>query len=171
MSDRIGEALAPLTAALLRRTEREAEQTRERAGRQAAQTVAEAEEGARAVLADARARGEREADTEAAAERVATTRRVRTIELTARREILEDFRRRARTAVTGLREDPCYPALLKSLGRMARRRGGGDLVLAEHPEGGVVGEAPGRRVDASLPALAERAVDAAQGEAERSWLS
>ena len=45
----------------------------------------------------------------------------------------------------------------------------GSAEVTEHSEGGVVARAPGRRVDLSLPALADRALDRLGGEVRALW--
>ena len=88
----------------------------------------------------------------------------------ARREAVEELRRRARDKARDLRADPCYPALLRHLSQDVRRAAGDDLTVEEHPDGGVVARGPGRRVEATLPVLADRVIDALGGEVERLWL-
>jgi hypothetical protein len=39
----------------------------------------------------------------------------------------------------------------------------------EHPDGGVTGEAAGRRVDCTVDALVERALDLCAGRVEELW--
>ncbi|MFB9839413.1 hypothetical protein, partial [Actinoallomurus acaciae] len=63
------------------------------------------------------------------------------------------------------------PAVTERLRRTAAdRTGPGARVLAA-PDGGVIAVAPGRRVDCSVSALAEHAVDLLGAEVERLWAS
>ncbi|MEU8193470.1 V-type ATP synthase subunit E family protein [Microbispora amethystogenes] len=163
------DALGPVTEALLRQARLDADAVAGAAEREAARTVAEARREASAVIADATRQGEAEAEAHAAAARARARREARGRELAARREVLADLRGRVAAAVRALRDDPCYPRLVEHLGELAREAGGADLVVREHPDGGVVAEGPGRRVDCSLTALAERAVDALGAEVERLW--
>ncbi|ETK32837.1 V-type ATP synthase subunit E [Microbispora sp. ATCC PTA-5024] len=165
----IRNALAPVADALLRQARREADEILAEAGRDAARTIDAARLTAQEMIADARAHGLAEARAQAAAVRARARRQARGVELAARREALEELRGRALTAVRGLRDDPCYPRLVKRLGELARESGGDDLVVREHPDGGVVAEGRGRRVDCSLDALAARAVDRLGAEVERLW--
>ncbi|MFD8530005.1 V-type ATP synthase subunit E family protein [Streptosporangium canum] len=163
------EALAPVVDALLRRARADAETIITTAEDEAAEMIAAARWEAQAVLAEARASGAAQARAYAAMEHARAQRRARRVELAAQREVLEELRGRAVTAVRSLRDDPCYPRLLERLGELARQAGGGDLVVSEHSDGGVVAEGRGRRVDCTLDALAGRAVDALGGEVERLW--
>ena len=52
---------------------------------------------------------------------------------------------------------------------IARAELGAAAVVREHPDGGVVAQAPGRRVDLRLATLAERAVDTLGPEVEPLW--
>ena len=60
-------------------------------------------------------------------------------------------------------------ALLDALRARVRAELGPDATVREHPDGGLVAEAPGRRLDLSLPALADDAVDALGGAAAALW--
>ena len=68
-----------------------------------------------------------------------------------------------------LRRTDDYAALRERLERLARALLGPDAEVTGHPEGGVVARAPGRRVDLSLPALADRALDRLGGEVRALW--
>lgn len=163
------DTLAPVADALLERARRDVDAITAAADREAAEIVAAARRKAHETITEARARGAAEARAYSSAVRARTRRQARGIELAARREVVEELRRRAAAAVGDLREDPCYPALLRRLAGLIRDSGGDDLVVREHPGGGLVGEGRGRRVDCSLGALAGRAVDAHQPEMERLW--
>ncbi|WP_346113884.1 hypothetical protein, partial [Nonomuraea maheshkhaliensis] len=100
------------------------------------------------------------------ADRVEGRREARRLVLSARRDALEELRSRAGSAVRDLRGDR---ALLHRLRDLVRDRLGAGATVTEHPDGGIVGQAPGRRVDAGLPALAARAIDELGAEVERLW--
>ena len=89
--------------------------------------------------------------------------------LRAQHETYAALHRQARVRVCALSADPSYPALFERLCERARAELGADAVLREHPDGGVVAEVPGRRLDLSLPALADRAVDDLGSEVTRLW--
>ncbi|WP_433213304.1 hypothetical protein [Microtetraspora malaysiensis] len=165
----ITDALAPVSTTLLRRARLDADALLDAAGDDAARTLAAARRTAQDMIDEARESGTAEARARADAVRVRAGRHARGIELAARREVLLELRRRAVAAVLALRDDPCYPRLVERLRELARESGGADLIVREHPDGGVVGEGRGLRVDCSLGALAGRAVDALGAEAERLW--
>ncbi|WP_326646298.1 hypothetical protein OG884_16840 [Streptosporangium sp. NBC_01755] len=167
----VEQALAPLEAELLRRAGEQAARTTARARDEAASVMAAARREAEAVLAEAGAQGLAEHAAYAATVRADVGRRRRRVVLAAQCEMLEEFRRRAREEAKDLRHAPCYPALLRHLSETVRRRGGDDLVIDEHPDGGVVAHGPGRRLDATLPALADRMIDTLAGEVQCLWLS
>ena len=70
--------------------------------------------------------------------------------LRAEREAYEDLHRAARTAACALRDAPDYADLHELLVRAVRGRLGRDAAVADSPDGGVIGTAPGRRLDFSL---------------------
>ncbi|MGW2635202.1 hypothetical protein ACWC2K_38750, partial [Streptomyces chattanoogensis] len=124
---------------------------------------------AQAIVEDARRQGEAAGTV---AGRTALTRARRTArarELTVRREAYEELRLRATERVRALRHTADYASLLDRLGQRARRLLGPDAVVTEHPDGGVVAHASGRRVDCTLDALAARALDRIGTKAETLW--
>ncbi|HEY6749358.1 MAG TPA: hypothetical protein VI357_27040 [Mycobacteriales bacterium] len=166
--DAVDVALAPVRAALIASAEADAAAllaTADGAGG----AVAEARERAAELVARARAEGAANAAAVLAADRARAHRDGRRIVLAAQREAYEQLRRQARAAVTALRADPGYDRLRARLvGRVEAVLGPGATIV-EHPGGGVVGSVPGRRCDLSLPAIADRAVDALGPEVERLW--
>ena len=123
------------------------------------------------VLARARAQGEAEgraaAVRDVAQARVLARMRVQA----ARRESYEELRRRARARVLALRDEPGYPALLDRLAAAARVALGPGAQLETDPagEGGVRAQAGTRRVDLTLPALADRCLNDHGAAAARLW--
>ncbi|MCK2218318.1 hypothetical protein MF672_031675 [Actinomadura sp. ATCC 31491] len=162
----VTEAIAPLRAELLRAARQEAAQVRSRTEEQAAGRVAAARREAGELLAAARAEGLAQAAAEDKAERVKAEREARRLVLAAQGDALEELRSRAAAAARVLRDDQ---ALLQRLRRLVRDRLGEDGTVREHPDGGFVGQAPGRRVDAGLPTLAGQAIDELGAEVERLW--
>ncbi|WP_240777790.1 V-type ATP synthase subunit E family protein [Nonomuraea basaltis] len=163
----MAQAIAPLAAELLRAARQEAGQVRARANDEATTFTSTAQEQAEELVATAHAEGVAEAGDQARAEQIRMEREARRLVLAAQRGALSEFRRRARQAARELRNDP---ALLARLRDLVRNRVGPDALVIEHPDGGIVGEAPGRRVDAGLAALADRAIDGLGAEVERLWL-
>jgi hypothetical protein len=159
-------ALAPVRDALLARARADAAAALADADTDAAAVLAEAREQAAALLREAREQGEREAAALRTREHARAGREARTVVLGAQRAALEELRRRGRAAARALGEDP---ALLDRLRARLLADLGPDAVVRDHPDGGLVAEAPGRRVDASLGALADRALDALGVEVQGLW--
>jgi vacuolar-type H+-ATPase subunit E/Vma4 len=162
-------ALGPVADALLDKARREAARIRTEASAAADAQLAQARAEATRILAGARTAGRSEAAASARIERVRARRRARSIVLTARRESYEELRRRVRSAVAArCAENPETADLLR---RVAVDRAGPDARIFTAPDGGVIAVAPGHRVDCSVPALAEHAVDLLGAEVERLWAS
>lgn len=120
--------------------------------RQAA--AAEGEALARSAAAARSARVRREAHQTVLAEQEALRRRlVRELD-------------RAATARTA---DPRYPLLVERLTAHSRALLGPDATVTESPAGGVVAEKRSRRLDLSLPVLAEQALEPRWQEARDLW--
>lgn len=77
----------------------------------------------------------------------------------------------AHAAAIAMRDDPRYPALLDHLEAVAREQLGDDAVIDRDPtpDGGIVARLGSRRVDYSLPRLADRALDVLSDEVAGSW--
>jgi vacuolar-type H+-ATPase subunit E/Vma4 len=162
-------ALGPVRAALLGRACADGEALLAAADADAAAAVAAAREQAAAAVTEARAQGERDAATVRTAARARARRQARAVVLQAQRAAYDELRRRSRAAAGRLRTEPGYPDLLERLTTAARAQLGAAAVVREHPEGGVVAEIPGRRVDLSLGVLAERIVDGLGPQVEALW--
>jgi vacuolar-type H+-ATPase subunit E/Vma4 len=169
LSPGAGGALEPVRAWLLAAAHAEAERLRAEAAADAERVVAGARAEADAILADARAQGTAEGSALAAAEQARSRRQARRLVLQAEREAYEELRARSRAAVRALRQDPGYPALRERLDRLALAAAGPGASVSEDPDGGVVAEAPGIRVDCTLDGLAERAIAALGGEVAQLW--
>lgn len=161
--------LAPVRAELLDRARADAAALLAAADAEAAAVVAAARGEAAELLADARAQGERDAAGVVAEARSRARRQARTTVLRAQREAYEQLCRRSREASRALRVEPAYQDLLAGLRQRARAELGPDATVVEHPDGGVLAEAPGRRVRHTLDALADRAVAALGAEVEKLW--
>ncbi len=68
-----------------------------------------------------------------------------------------------------MRDDPRYPALLDHFEAVAREQLGDDAVIERDPipGGGIVAELGSRRVDYTLPQLADRALEVLADEVAR----
>jgi vacuolar-type H+-ATPase subunit E/Vma4 len=153
-------ALAPVRAALLAAARAEAGQIRERAEVDAAATLAVARAAAARIRDQARAQGVASGTAAAATERHRARRAARADVRRAQREGYEQLLAAAREAVARLPAEPGYPGLHRRLVAAVTGTLGEGARLAEAAGGGVVGVAPGRRVDFSLAGFADRAVRA-----------
>lgn len=159
-------ATFPVARFLLRTARQDAERVRSAAAADADATLARARAKADALLAQARAAGAAEGTALAAAGLVEARRRGRAMVLGARREACERLRDHVRAAASALREDP---RLVDHLRTLARDLAGPGAEVTEHADGGFVALGRGTRVDCSLRALADHAVDALGAEVERLW--
>jgi hypothetical protein len=164
-----GDALEPVRAWLVVAARAEAGQVRAAAAADSERLLARARAEAEAVLAEARRQGTADGAALAAAEHARQRRRARGLVLEAERLAYEALQERSRVAVGALRQDPGYPALRQRLTRLALDAAGTGAVAGEHPDGGVIAQAPGVRVDCSLDRLAARAVEGLGGEVAGLW--
>jgi vacuolar-type H+-ATPase subunit E/Vma4 len=161
--------LAPLVSALLESARRDADADVAGADAEAASMLARARDEANAMLADARSRGAADAAAVVARERSRAEREARGVILAAQRAVHDDARQAARDAVSELRHDPVYPALIDALRAMAQRDHGPTAVVAEHPHGGLVVEIDDRRIEYSLADLADDVMDRMADEMDGLW--
>ena len=141
------------------------------AERRAAAEVERTRGEAEALLQSARTEGETVGELETARDRALAHRTARSLVLQARRDVYEEFRRQAHAAALALRESEDYPALLERLARAARDQLGDEADLETDPPdtGGVRARAGSRRVDYTLPALADRCIGGLGSRLERLW--
>lgn len=163
------DALAPVRDALLETARRDAEVTIDAARRAAAARIARARADVTALVEHARADGCAEAAEVVARDHARARREARAAVLAAQTWLQDEARTRARRAVEGLRDGPAYPLLLERLTAQARAALGDDADVHETPTGGVCASAGSRRLDLSLTALADRALDAMTEDAEQLW--
>ena len=162
-------ALEPVRRALDREAAQNAARTEAEARRQAEEILA----AARAEAADIRATAEREGAEAARADAVASSARARRA---ARRSVLAE-QEHLHSLLTAevmkqareIRRDPRYPQILRRLTAQADRLLGPMASVTESPRGGVTGTAGSRRIDLSLPALAEQALEENAREVRRLW--
>jgi vacuolar-type H+-ATPase subunit E/Vma4 len=162
-------ALEPVRAWLLAAAHAEAERLVAEATADAERLLAGARAETDVILAEAREQGSAEGSALAAIERARSRRLARRLVLQAERQAYEDLRARSRAAARALRQDPDYPVLRERLTRLALGAAGPGARTSEHPDGGVVAEAPGIRVDCTLDGLAERAIAALGAEVAQLW--
>lgn len=162
-------ALAPLEERLLADARAAASGIMAEAREKAEAIVAEAEEEAAGIRGAAVAAGEEAARSEVALRSARVRRQAHETVLAARNELRLEVRRAVRERASALVEDPRYPDLLERLRERARAALGPDAVLTEAPEGGLVAEAGSRRLDLSLPTLADAALEAAADQVAGLW--
>jgi vacuolar-type H+-ATPase subunit E/Vma4 len=161
--------LAPVRAALLAAAHRHADRLLAEADEDAKAELAAANRWSDAMRAEAKAQGTADAESVAGAEITKAHREARTLVMQARRAAHDELRARVRKAVVLLRDDPAYDSFLERAGERARAVLGDDVVLEEHPAGGVVAVAGPRRASYTLEALAEHVLDEMATELEGLW--
>jgi vacuolar-type H+-ATPase subunit E/Vma4 len=164
-----GDPLQPLIEALLGRARRDAAELLGAADADARATLAQAHARAGDILADARAKGQADADVVRAGARARAEREARAILLAAQERALEEARREVRHAVRGLRDDPAYPEVLRSLGQKARAELGEAADVRELPSGGIEARLGDRRVEYSLEGLADDLLEQAVADPAELW--
>ncbi len=153
-------ALEPVRRALRSAAEQQASELKDEAGRQAGALLDAARAEAAAILAAATRESEDAARSEAALRSARARRQAHELVLAQRSSLRLELHRRVREAAAGLTSDPRYPELVTRLTEQCRQLLGPDAGVSESPEGGVVAEAGPRRLDLSLPVLAEMTLDA-----------
>lgn len=152
--------LAPVREALLAAARADADRITAGAQAAAAATLAQGRAAADRLRAEARAQGAASGGAVAAAARNRARRTARARVMRARREGYEQLRAAARQAVAQLPAEPDWPRRRAALAAAVAARLGPGAAVRDAAGGGVVGEAPGRRVDCSLAVLADRATEA-----------
>jgi vacuolar-type H+-ATPase subunit E/Vma4 len=161
--------LAPVREALLARARAEADTLLTAADATVAAALDSARADAEALLRQARSQGEADAAGVLADERTRTRRRARTVVLTAERQAHDELRRRVRTGVAALADDPGYAAVRTALGERARSALGAGATVRDDRAGGLVAEAGDRQVAYRLADLAVLAVDELGPDVEGLW--
>jgi len=156
----LSEALAPVQAALLATARHDADQRVASAHARAAELLAAARERAEGIISAARDAGIADAERVFATEQARSRRAARARTLQARRQAYEQLRLRSREAVLRIRDEPGYAAVRATLTAVGIRLLGPDAEIVEADGGGVIARSAGRRVNLSLTAFADRAVDA-----------
>lgn len=159
-------ALAPLRQALRTAAERQIAEIRDAAGREAEAVLTSARDQAAQLLADA-AREGGDAARSAAARRSSRIRReAQELVLARRNAVLAKLRGDLRARASALQDDPRYPELMTVLTEQCWTLLGRSARVSESPNGGVIAEAGSRRLDLSMPVLAELVLDSLPAERE-----
>jgi cell division septum initiation protein DivIVA len=156
----VTDALTPVRESLLATARADADRMASAADVHANEVIAAATDQAARILEDARAGGAADAETAFASERARSHRRGRARVLQARRLAYDQLRAQARAAVAGLRQEPEYAGIRETLIAAARRILGPDVEIHDADSGGIIAQLADRRIDLSLAALTDRAVDA-----------
>ncbi|MGY3320912.1 hypothetical protein [Arthrobacter sp. TE12232] len=152
--------LEPVRRALRSAAEQQAAELKDEASRQAGALLDAARAEAAAILAAAVKEGEDAARSEAALRSARARRQAHELVLAQRSSLRLELHRQVREAAAGLTSDPRYPELVARLAGLCRQLLGPDALVSESLEGGVFAEAGPRRLDLSLPVLAEMTLDA-----------
>jgi vacuolar-type H+-ATPase subunit E/Vma4 len=156
----MGSSVEPARDALLADARERAQQLLEQAEEEARELIAQGQRDAEELIARAREEGLAAGRVQAARDAGREQALARWEELAAQRAVYDDVCRRARAQVMALRDEPGYPDLLERLAATARRDLGDGAELEIDPPGlgGVRARAGSRRVDYTLPSLADRCV-------------
>jgi vacuolar-type H+-ATPase subunit E/Vma4 len=157
-------ALAPLRAALVANARADADRVVTAARVRADQHVAAALTAAAARVAEARARAEADTASALAGEAARVRQQGRALLLAARRAVYDELRRRTHEAVRSLRDEPAYAGLRSAVENTGIARLGSGAISRESRDGGCIVEAPGMRIEATLDALADWALETVSTE-------
>lgn len=161
--------LGPVRRALADATRREVDELGEAAGREAEALAALAREDAEELLEAARADGTAAGRAAAALVAARARREAHRVVLAERERLRAELVDRVVRAAAELPAAPDYPALVARLEEVCRERLGPRAEVAPAPGGGVVAVQGTRRLDLSLPLLAEQAALAVLEEAGDAW--
>jgi len=159
LTQKSNSALDPLRQALHAAAEKQAAEIRDVAGRETLALLASARAQAGQIVADATRDGEEAARSQAALRSSRVRREAQELVLARRSAVLAELHRQLKARASALQEDPRYPALVTGLTEQCRTLLGPSARVSASPDGGVVAEAGTRRLDLSLPVLAELALD------------
>jgi len=169
LPQRSATSLSPVRGSLLTAAQQEAAEIRRDASEQALALMDAARRDADRIREAAAEEGAATARSQAVL-RFAGVRREAHETVLARRNALRlELHRQVRQSAVALRADPRYPRLLARLTEQGYALLGPDATVAESPEGGVVAEAGSRRLDLSLPALADRTLESMTQEVSALW--
>lgn len=164
-------ALAPIRAALHADAERESAQVWASAEAQVADLVESAHRESARIRADAVAEGAAVARGSAALRSARTRREAHELVLTRQNEVYAALVAAVDAAASALRADPRYRELLDRLTERARELLGPQAEVTESPVGGIVAHHGSRRLDLSLPTIAETTLGTMAPEVSTLWTS
>jgi vacuolar-type H+-ATPase subunit E/Vma4 len=162
-------SLAPVREALRAAAEAEAAEVLARAEAEVAGLLEDAHRESARIRADAAAEGAAVARGSAALRSARTRREAHEIVLARQSQVYTALVSGVRTAASALRTEPRYPDLLDRLSDRARALLGPLAVVTESPAGGIVAERGSRRLDLSLPSVAESTLETMASEVSALW--
>ncbi|MHB1490162.1 V-type proton ATPase subunit E [mine drainage metagenome] len=164
-------ALEPVRAALRAHAERESAQVWASAEAQVVELRESAHRECARIRADAAAEGAAVARGSAALRSARTRREAHEMVLTRQEEVYAALVAAVGEAASALRADPRYPELRDRLTERARELLGPQAVVTESPVGGIVAHEGSRRLDLSLPTIAETTLGMMAPEVSTLWTS
>ncbi|MCC9174941.1 V-type ATP synthase subunit E family protein [Arthrobacter sp. zg-Y179] len=162
-------ALDPVRQALRRNAETEAARLDAEARQQAADLLGRAQAEADTIHRTAQREGAEAARADAAASSARARREARRTVLAEQEHLRSLLAEQVQEQVHEVRRDPRYPQILRRLTAQADRVLGPMASVTESYKGGVIGTAGSRRLDLSLPTLADQALEDHAGEVRRLW--
>ncbi len=168
---RTAQDLEPVRLALLADATAEADRITAAARQEVAAIITGAEHERDAEIERVRQRSESSARTHARNTLARARNEARTVVLHQQEALRRHLIDLVRAEALELRNDPHYPEVLDRLESMARAQLGNDATIDRDPDpvGGIIADHGTRRVDYSLPAIADRAVTAIAEEAAQLW--
>jgi len=163
--------LEPVHRALLGDAQVEVDRIEQDAQRTADAVIEQAESDRDAEIERARRRGEASARSHAQDTLARARNDSRAIVLRRQEELRQQLVDLVRAEALQLRRDPRYADVLDRLESVARAQLGDGATIERDPEpgGGIIATQGTRRVDYSLPAIADRALDVIAEEAAKLW--
>jgi len=169
LSRRSETALAPVRGSLLRAARQEAAGIRRDTAEHATALMDAARREAERIRSAAVEEGTATARSEAVLRSARVRRQAHETVLGRRSALRLHLQQQVRASAAELRTDPRYPALRARLIEQSHALLGWEAMVAESPEGGIIAEAGSRRLDLSLPALANRALESMSQEVRALW--
>jgi vacuolar-type H+-ATPase subunit E/Vma4 len=170
-TDELAARLEPVRDALLADADAEAARIVAEARRVADDAVTSATHAADAAVEAAQQRSELAGRAHADLALARARNDAHTNILRTQEELRRELADRVHAAVDEVRDDPRYPALLDQLEVMVDSQLGSAAIIERDPDahGGIIAVAGDRRVDYTLRALADRALDAIADEVAQLW--
>ncbi|MGN5733238.1 V-type ATP synthase subunit E family protein [Arthrobacter psychrochitiniphilus] len=161
-------ALAPVRQALRASAESQVAEFRNGALQEVSAILASAQAEAAQIVTNAAAAGAASARTEAALRSSRVRREAHELLLARQSSVIEELRHQLAGTASKLQSDPRYPELLARLRENCQDLLGPEVSVSSSSDGGIIAVAGSRRLDLSLPVLAEMTLDSLP-EARELW--